>query len=572
MTEVLDRHPQPALKFLAEDFIADSFEKINVVLQELLAASPSSADEWREWILWRSELDSVIAEESLKRMYASVCKTNDEALEKANLDFQTEIMPKVEPVDDLLDRKYLDCEFRDELRDGGLDIYDRSIELGAKMFRQENVQLGADDEKLSNEYTRTIAAMTVTYKGEEVTLSGMSKYLADPDRAVREEAFRLVSSRRLLDAEVLDTVFDKMVALRDKVSLNADFKNYRDYMHVGKERFDYTPEDCLAFGENVKQYIVPAMRKINEHRRQKLGVDTLRPWDTSVDLDGADAFEPFTDAEGHVDVSAKLMSAVAEDFGEELRWMSSQGLLDLETRPHKGPGGFMDNLEKRRVPVIFANSGTTHGDVETLVHEGGHALNGLFCRDLEPVAYRMPPLEFAEVASMGLEALAMEHLEDVYPADEAQRARRDSLEGMLSTFAWVATIDGFQHWIYTHPQHTREERTAAWNTLLDDFSTGVDWSGLETERSSVWHRQLHIFQVPFYYIEYALAQMGAIQLWLNYRTDRETCVAAYRHGLSLGGSKGLPELFEAAGLSFDPRGNGFAEWVPQIVAEWEKAV
>ena len=309
MTKVLDRHPQPALKFLDENFVADSFDKINVVLQELLAASPSSVEEWREWILWRSELDSVIAEESLKRMYASVCKTNDEALEKANLDFQTEIMPKVEPVDDLLDRKYLDGAFRDALRDGGLDIYDRSIELGVKMFRQENVQLNADDEKLSNEYTRTIAAMTVTYKGEEVTLSGMSKYLADPDRIVREEAFRLVSSRRLIAAEALDAVFDKMVALRDKVSRNAGFENYRDYMHVGKERFDYTPEDCLAFGENVKQYIVPAMRKINEHRRQKLGVDRLRPWDTSVDLDGADAFEPFTDAAGHVDVSAKLMSA-----------------------------------------------------------------------------------------------------------------------------------------------------------------------------------------------------------------------------------------------------------------------
>jgi oligoendopeptidase F len=252
--------------------------------------------------------------------------------------------------------------------------------------------------------------------------------------------------------------------------------------------------------------------------------------------------------------------------------MFSEGLLDLETRPHKGPGGFMDNLEKRRVPVIFANSGTTHGDVETLVHEGGHALNGLFCRDLEPVEYRMPPLEFAEVASMGLEALAMEHLADAYPANEVQRARRDSLEGMLSTFTWVATIDGFQQWIYTHPQHTREQRTAAWNGLLDDFNTGVDWSGLEAERSALWHRTLHLFQVPFYYIEYALAQMGAIQLWTNYREDAEQCVADYRNGLSLGGSKGLPQLFAATGLEFDPRGNGFENWVPQIVAEWQKTV
>jgi oligoendopeptidase F len=572
MTKVLDRHPQPALNFLGEDFVADSFEKIDAVMQKMLAMTPSTLDEWRDWVQWRSELDSVVAEESLKRMYASVCKTNDEDLEKAHLDFQTEIMPLVQPVDDLLDRKFLECEFRDELRADGLDIYDRSIELGVQLFRQENVQLNADDEKLSNEYTRTIAAMTVMYKGEEVTLSGMSKHLANPDRAVREEAFRLVAARRLQDRDALDEVFEKMVVLRHQIGVNAGFDNYRDYMHTAKERFDYSPADCLAFGENVKQHIVPAMRKINEHRRHKLGVDVLRPWDTAVDLDGAAAFEPFADAAGHVDVAAKLMSAVAPDFGEELRWMSEQGLLDLETRPHKGPGGFMDTLEKRRVPVIFANSGTTHGDVETLVHEGGHALNGFFCRDLEPVDYRMPPLEFAEVASMGLEALAMEHLSDVYPQQEVNRARRDSLEGMLSTFAWVATIDGFQQWIYTHPQHTREQRTAAWVNLLDDFNTGVDWADLEDERAAMWHRQLHIFQVPFYYIEYALAQMGAIQLWINYRDNASKCVADYRKGLSLGGSQGLPQLFEAAGLKFDPRGNAFAEWVPQIVTEWEKTV
>lgn len=572
MTKILDRHPQPALNFLAEDFVPDNFDTINSVMQEMLTAMPSTFDEWRDWVQWRSELDSVVAEEALQRMYASVCKTNDAVLEKAHLDFQTEIMPLVQPIDDLLDRKYLDCPFRDELCASGLEVYDKSIELGVKLFRQENVPLNADDEKLSNEYTRTIAAMTVMYKGAEVTLSGMSKHLADPERAVREDAFRLVATRRLQDRVALDGVFDKMVALRHQIAVNAGFDNYRDYMHTAKERFDYTPADCLAFGENVKKYIVPAMRKINEHRRQKLGVDVLRPWDTAVDLDGAAAFEPFTDAAGHVDVAAKLMSAVASDFGDELRWMHSQGLLDLETRPHKGPGGFMETLEKRRVPVIFANSGTTHGDVETLVHEGGHALNGFFCRDLEPVNYRTPPLEFAEVASMGLEALAMEHLGEVYPENEVQRARRDSLEGMLSTFAWVATIDGFQQWIYTHPQHTSEERTAAWLQLLDDFNTGVDWSGLEQERAAIWHRQLHIFQVPFYYIEYALAQMGAIQLWLNYRQDSATCVADYRKGLSLGGAVGLPQLFEAAGLKFDPRGNAFSEWVPQIVAEWEKTV
>ncbi|MDP6962534.1 MAG: M3 family oligoendopeptidase [Planctomycetota bacterium] len=569
---ICERHPQPPLKFIDEDFVPDSFDKINQIMQQMLSATPSSINEWQDWVQWRSELDSVIAEESLKRMYASVCKTNDLELEKSHLEFQTEIMPLVQPVVDLLDRKYLDCEYRDQLRVAGLEVYDRSLELGVKLFRQENVSLKADDEKLSNEYTRLIGAMTVDYQGEEVTLAGMSKHLASPEREVRKEAFTLVANRRLRNREDLDEVFDKMLNLRHQIGINAGFSNYRDYMHTAKERFDYTPQDCLEFGENVKKYVVPAVKKINEHRRQKLGLEKLRPWDTAVDLDSAPAFEPFTNSDEHVDVAAKLMSCVAEDFGQELRWMNDQGLLDLDTRPHKGPGGFMDTLEKRRVPVIFANSGTTHSDVETLVHEGGHALHSFFARDLEPVDYRMSPLEFAEVASMGLEALAMEHLDEVYPANEIIRARRDSLEGMLSTFVWVATIDGFQHWLYTNPEHTREQRTAAWLRILDEFSTGVDWSGYEDARAAMWHRQLHIFQVPFYYIEYAIAQMGSVQLWLNYRENRAATVAAYRHGLSKGGSLRLPSLFEASGIKFDPQGNGLHEWVPAVISEWQKTV
>ena len=557
----------PKLTFLSEEFHPDSFEAIKLEAEKIISFNPSSVAEWENWVLWRSEWESVIAEESLNRMYASVCRTNDADLEKAHLEYQTEILPKVQSLEDALDRKYLKSPFREELANRGLFVYDRSIALGVELFREENIPLQAEEEKLSSEYTRTIGAMTVEFEGEEMTLPAMTKYLESPIQKLREKAFRLTAKRRLQDKDRLNDIFQKMLDLRHQIALNAGFDNYRDYMHRAKERFDYTPKDCQIFGDNVKRYVLPILKSWNKEREKKLGLKKIRPWDTAVDPSGANAFEPFKDTDQHVGIAAQLMSAVSPQFGSDLKWLYAQGLLDLDTRPHKGPGGFMDNLEKRRVPVIFANSGTTHSDIETLVHEGGHAINGLLSRHLEPMAYRNPPLEFAEVASMGLEAMAMEHLGEVYPEKEVSRVRRDSLEGMLSTFSWVAIIDGFQQWLYTNPGHNLDERTSAWLDICESYNPGVDWSGLEEEYSSLWHRTLHLFQVPFYYIEYAIAQMGAIQLWLNYKNNQESCVKAYCSALSLGGSKTLPELFSAAGLSFDPQGEGLQDWAPAVAQE-----
>ncbi len=562
------RHPAPAARQLPASFLPSTFAEIEPWLLELEQRELNSVADLEEWLLDRSELDSAIAEESLGRMYANACHTDDKEIEAAHMDYQTKVLPAIKPVDDRLDRKYLECPFRSLLDQGKWLVYDRDVELGVKLFREENVPLEAEEEEVANRYGQVIGAMTVEFDGEERTLAALGTYGESPDRAVREEAWKVAVARRLQDKDVLDTVFDELYELRRKQAANADFANYRDYMHTAKGRFDYTPEDCLAFHANVEKHVLPVMKRMLEYRQQELGLESLRPWDLAVDLDQAPAFEPFQDPDGHVDVSANLVGKVDPLFDEEMRWLYGEGLFDLSTRPHKAPGGFMDTLERKRVPVIFANSGTTHSDVGTLVHEGGHALNALLSRDLEPVAYRMPPLEFAEVASMGLEAMAMEHLADVYPAEDARRARIASLEDMVTTFPWVATIDAFQQWIYTDPNHDCRTREENWLNIQARFSTNVDWSGLEVERAALWQRQLHLYQVPFYYVEYALAQMGALQLWIRYRQDPAVAVADYKKALALGGSVKLPQLFEAAGLKFDPRGDGLGEWMAEVETAW----
>ncbi|MDP6850862.1 MAG: M3 family oligoendopeptidase, partial [Planctomycetota bacterium] len=547
----------------------NTWEDIKPLFAEFEERSLGSGKELEEWLLQLSEVDSLIGGVASRRYFASSCDTSDASAEEEHLDYQMKVLPEVAKVGDRLNRKYLNSPARSEMNPEHWLVHDRDAERAVELFREENVALVAQEEELGVEYGRISGGMTVEFEGKTCTLQEMSTHLESTDRNHRELVWRLVSERRLQEREAIDLLFDKMIALRVEMAENAGFENYRDYKHSAKHRFDYSPADCMALHESVSRTVMPALKKMQQRRKRLLGLEVMRPWDLAVDPEGLPPFQPFSTAEEQVQVASKIMAQVDSETAEDLKWMNAKGQLDLETRPSKRPGGYMDVFGDVRWPVIFSNSAPTHAGIQTLIHETGHARHALLARDLEPGDYREAPLEFAEVASMGMEAMCMENLDAAYPKKEARRAAIDSLEDMLASLAWTCTVDAFQHEIYLNPNYSHEERTACWENTWERFSAGsVDWSGLEETRATRWHSQLHIFEVPFYYIEYAIAQMGAMQLWSNYRKDKVKTISEYQRGLALGGSRPLPDLFSAAGLRFDPRGEGLEPLVHEVEEAW----
>jgi oligoendopeptidase F len=342
-----------------------------------------------------------------------------------------------------------------------------------------------------------------------------------------------------------------MLPLRERIAANAGFPNYRDYMFRRKERFDYGPKECEAFHESAEKAVKPLVALLQEGRRKRLGLAALRPWDMAVDPDGLPPLKPFGNADELVAGCERILGKVDPEFGKNLGTMRSWGLLDLDSRKGKAPGGYQSTLGEVRLPFIFMNSVGLDSDLRTLLHEGGHAMHSFAARTL-PAPYRHAPMEFCEVASMAMELLGSPHLSEFYPdPKEASRSRARHLENVVALLPWIATVDAFQHWIYLNPGHAREERTGTWVRLRDRFGGIEDWEGLEDARATLWHKQLHIFEVPFYYIEYGIAQLGALQVWRNFRKDPKEGVRLYKQGLAVGGSRTLPEIFKAAGIRFD---------------------
>jgi oligoendopeptidase F len=413
------------------------------------------------------------------------------------------------------------------------------------------VDLEKQDALERQKYQKLMGTLTVPWRGEERTLEQMALLQESTDRAEREESWRLVADRRLRERGALDALFDRLVGLRDTVARNAGFPGFVEYIYPRKLRFDYGPAECEAFHDAVEACAVPFLRELDARRRQRLSLDALRPWDLAVDETGKPPLRPFKDTAELTSRCRGIFERIDPAFGATFGMMIERGLLDLGSRKGKAPGGYQSTLSEVRLPFIFMNAAGTDRDVFTLLHEGGHAFHAIAGRDQPLLAYRHGPMEFCEVASMGMELLCCDKLRPFYSEEEAARSLRRRLEDTVSFFPWCATIDAFQHWVYRHPGHTVAERTAAWDGLMARFGHDVDWTGLEDARGAMWHRQLHIFQAPFYYIEYAIAQMGALQLWSNYRRDPKQAVAKYKAGLALGGSRPLPELFATAGLKFE---------------------
>jgi oligoendopeptidase F len=403
---------------------------------------------------------------------------------------------------------------------------------------------------LRSEYQSTVGAMTVEYDGREQTLQQIGRYLEEPDRGVRETAWRLVADRFQQDAEQLDRLYEKMVALRHKIARNAGLPDYRAYMFRALERFDYTPDDCRAFHDAIEQVCVPAAGRLANTRRSQLGVDSLRAWDMAVDPEGRPPLRPFETADELAAGCSRIFHEVDPDLGQVFDTLRERRVLELESRKGKAPGGYQATFAERRMPFIFMNAVGTEGDVRTLLHEGGHAFHTWACRDEPLIAYREAPIEFAEVASMGMECLALPH-GHVFFGKDTPRATRRHFEKIITFFPYMACVDAFQHFVYTHVDAGIDAWKDHWQSLTARFMPEIDRTGLEAYDRQSWQRKLHIYEVPFYYVEYGIAQLGALQVWKRSLDDYGTAVRDYRRALALGGARPLPELFEQAGCRFD---------------------
>ena len=502
------------------------------------------------WLLDWSELTAALDEESSRRYIAMTCHTDNAEAERAYLHFVEQVEPKVKPRQFALAQLYVRHPLRESLPPERYHIFNRDTLLQVELFRLENVPLETQEAKLSQQYQKLSGSLTVQFRGEEKTLAQMGRYLEEPDRAMRQEAWELVANRRLQEADKFDEIFNSLVETRQQIARNAGFECYRDYAFRKLGRFDYTPEDCERFHQAVELELMPAVRELQAERRRRLGVQSLRPWDLAVDPFNRPPLRPFEQVEQMIDRTQGIFDQLDPELSQGFRQMRDRRLLDLANRKGKAPGGYQSTLAEARLPFIFMNAVGIHRDVETILHEAGHAFHALATRAEDLHAYRGAPIEFCEVASMSMELLGNEFLEKFYSPADANRARQNHLEGIVNLFPWIVTVDAFQHWVYTHPGHTPMERTAAWNELMARFGGNVDWSGYEAARSRLWHRQLHIFIHAFYYIEYGIAQLGALQVWGNSRKNKAEALKKYKGALALGGSRALPELFAASGGRF----------------------
>lgn len=539
--------------FLPSDFVVKDWATLEPYFKNLDERVISSSAGLEQWLKDASELEAVISEDACWRQIRMTCDTENKELEEAFTFFMMEIQPKVQPWSDKLNKKLLDCPFTKELDQQKYYTYLRNVKKNIDLFREANIPIQAELNVMQQQFGVIAGKMTVQVNGQEYTLQQAAKFLEDPNRELREEVYHKINDRRLEDKKQLNDLYTNLLKKRHQVALNTGFTNYRDFRFAELGRFDYSKEDCFQFHEAVKLHVMPLVNQIYEAKKKKLGLDSLRPWDVEAEPAGIQPLRPFKTGEELTEKTIACFTKLRPFFAECLQQMKAMGHLDLESRKGKAPGGYNCPLAESGAPFIFMNAAGQLDDVTTMVHEGGHAIHSFLSHDLELNGFKEYPTEIAEVASMSMELFSMDHWEVFFDSEEELlRAKEQQLERVITIFPWIATIDKFQHWVFENPGHTEEERAAKWVTILDEFSSPViDFSGLEEHRRYGWQRQLHLFEVPFYYIEYGIAQLGAIGLWMQYKKNPDAAVENYIKALDLGGTRTLPELFQAAGLRFD---------------------
>lgn len=555
-------------KFLPNDLQISTWDNISPYFTDLQKREISSEDSLKKWMFDLSELEAVFSEEAAWRYIRMTCDTLNKEYSESYEFFASEIEPKASPFFNEFHRKLIASPFISNL---GKDyaVYLRNIRKSVEIYREKNIPLFTTIDIEKQKYGKIVSEMTVEVDGQEITLQQAANYYKNTDRNKREEVFKKVLERRLIDKTTLDGLFDSLIKLRHEVATNADFKNFRDYMFAALGRFDYSIEDCADFHNSVSKIIVPVITSLDQERKDKLGYDSLRPWDTEVDMTGLPAVVPYKDADDLVEKTIECFRRIKPEFSHYIKTMRDLGHFDLDSRKGKAPGGYNYPLYETGIPFIFMNSANSMRDLITMVHEGGHAIHSFVTQELAITDFKSTPSEVAELASMSMELISMEHW-DVFISDQKEltRAKKEQLEKVIRGLPWIALVDKFQHWIYENHNHSPQERSKTWREFLSDFESPVlDWTGFEEGRDTIWQRQLHIFEVPFYYIEYGFAQLGAIAVWRNFKRDPEKAIEQYEAALKLGSTRTIPEVYEAAGIRFDFSASYVKELIDFVKAE-----
>ena len=544
---------RPKRKFLPDHFSIDSWEAIEKYLVNLEERNIQNKDDFQKWLNDQSELEAVLEENLAWRYIKMTINTKDESLANDYSFFIKEIQPKLTPYTFRLNKKLSESPFKGSFKNSAYKIYFRSIDTAIKLYREENIDLDAEIAQKSQQFGSISGAQSIKHNGEQLTMQKAAQLLKENDESLRKDIFEKMANRREKDVDQLDELFSDLVKLRHKVARNAGFENFRDFKFAQLGRFDYTKNDCFTFHQSIKDEIVPLVKNLAQQKAKMMGKDKLKPWDTEVDPEGKEPLHPFKNGKELLSKTTAIFNHIDPYFGDCLKTMDEMGHLDLESKDGKSPGGYNYPLYEIGVPFIFMNAVGSHRDLITMVHEGGHAVHSFLNRDLELTGFKSLPSEVAELSSMSMELLTMDYWKEFYSStEELKRAKIEQLETILKILPWVATIDEFQHWVYENPNHTISERKEKWIALLEDYGNGAtDWSGYEYVRENTWQRQLHLFEVPFYYIEYGMAQLGALAVWKNSKSDFQKTIQNYKQALSLGYTKSIPEIYETAGIRFD---------------------
>ena len=539
--------------FISDDIDMNDWASLSPYYDDLLSRSVKNVLEFEKWLNDKDELEGAISDFSARLYISMTCDTTNKDIEEKYLHFIDQIESNLLPVSHRINEKVEEFSKIDGVDQKKYLTYFREVKEQLRIYREENDQLITQIKVKQKEFSNISGLMTVEIDNEEKTLQQASLELSSNNRDRRKHIFDKIVARRAKDKDALNNLFDKLLAMRNQIALNAGFENYRDYKFADLGRFEYNADDCKEFHHSIQQEVVPFVNEFMNKRKENLDIIDFKPYDTNADFYGKGALKPFRDDKDLIAKTIKCFNQLDPYFGECIQKLDDLGHLDLVSRKGKSPGGYNCPLFETGAPFIFMNAVGSVSDLTTMVHEGGHAIHSFLTNDLEILAFKSFPSEVAELASMTMELFSMEHWDIFFDnEDDLKRAKLKQLERVLDVLPWVATVDAFQHWIYENPTCNAEERKDAWVAIFSKYDNKVvDWTGYETTFENYWQKQGHIFQVPFYYIEYGIAQLGAIAMWRQFKQNREQAIENYKKALSLGYQKTISEIYQTAGIKFD---------------------